>query len=57
MAKNRLVSIKTVSLPSLEMNAAVFGARLCKLIRKELDLQIWKGILDRFNLSASILNK
>ena len=42
MAKNRLIPIKTVSLPRLELNVAVLGIRLYKSINKELDLPIYK---------------
>ena len=40
MAKNRLIPIKTVSLPRLELNVAVLGIRLYKSINKELGLPI-----------------
>ena len=40
MSKTRLAPIKTVSLPRLELNAAVIGVRLYKVIIKEIDLPI-----------------
>ena len=42
MSKTRLAPIKTVSLPRLELNAAVIGVTLYKLIIKEIDLPITK---------------
>ena len=48
MSKNRLAPIKAISLPRLELNAARTGARLSKLILREIDLpiqhiQFWRG--------------
>ena len=40
MAKNRLAPIKAITLPRLELNAARTGARLSKLILREIDLPI-----------------
>ena len=40
MSKTLLAPIKTVSLPKLELNAAVIGVRLYKVIIKEIDLPI-----------------
>ena len=42
MAKNKVARIKTVSLPRLELNAAVLVIRIYKSIIKELDLPIYK---------------
>lgn len=40
MTKTRLAPMKTISLSRLELNAAVLGVRLCKMIIKEIDLLI-----------------
>ena len=40
MSKSRLSPIKTIALPRLELNAAVIGARLSRLLLHELDLPI-----------------
>ena len=40
MLKNRLAPIKTILLPCLELNAAVFGVRLYTMIIKEINLPI-----------------
>ena len=40
MGKSRLASIKSVSIPKMELCAAVVAVRLDQLIRKELDLPL-----------------
>ena len=40
MSKNRLAPIKAISLPRLELNAAVLGVRLYTMIIKEIKLSI-----------------
>lgn len=40
--KQSFPDIKILSLPSLEVNTAVFGVHLCKLLVKEVDLSIFQ---------------
>jgi len=40
MSKSRLAPIKVITLPRLELNAAVVGARLGQFIVDEIDLPI-----------------
>ena len=40
LGKSRVVPLKRVSMPRLELVAAVLAAKLCKLIRKELDVNV-----------------
>ena len=40
MGKSRLAPVKSVSLPRLELNAAVVGVRIAKILKKEMTLPI-----------------
>ena len=42
MAKSRLVPIKTLTMPRLELNTVVIGVKLFNLITHEIDLPIEK---------------
>ena len=40
MAKSRLASLKSISIPRLELSAATVAVRLDKIIRRELELSV-----------------
>ena len=40
MEKSQLAPVKTVSLPKLELNAAVVGVRIAQVIEKEMSLPL-----------------
>ena len=42
MSESRLASIKTLTMPRFELNAAVIGVKLFNLVVNEIDLPIEK---------------
>ena len=40
LGKARLAPIREISIPRLELSAAVISVRLCKVIKEELDIKI-----------------
>ena len=44
MSKSKLAPIKTVTLPRLELNAAVTGVRMYKMIIRETDLPVERTV-------------
>ena len=58
MAKSRVAPLKTITVPRMELTAAVVSVKLHKFITEQLDLADKQdGVLDRFYVSSPIHQK